>query len=180
MKSELALEQRCRELIGQKIENVQYYGTFEIFENAHSVSRSVYIFTSDRRIHRFGFEDEFSLRWGFGISVKSVVGVFPKDDEEQLHEVQDLWKQRIDSSQIADVRLHWRYIEDSHRVLFHSYGRNDYPQDLELILENGKRIFIGVTRILEGDRCKLFTNHLTVFFDPIQRERMYKDPILWQ
>ncbi|PJZ51429.1 hypothetical protein [Leptospira adleri] len=176
MNRELDLEQRCRRLIGLKVRTVQYYGNFRIFEKTHGVSKAIYWITAEDEIFRFGFEDEFSLRWGFGISVKKVGRIFPDDREEEFRDATLLWK---DSFVIKDVRLHWRYISDSRRVLWHHYSRSDYPQDLELILSEGESIFIGATEILDENKCKLFTNHLTVFFDAKQRERFYENAILW-
>ncbi|MBM9500293.1 hypothetical protein JWG44_08535 [Leptospira sp. 201903071] len=176
MKRELDLEQRCKLLVGSKIQVVQYYGRFRTFEKAHGVSKAIYCITGENEIFRFSFEDEFSLRWGFGISVKKVNRIFPDDREEEFHDVTSLWK---NPCEIVDVRLHWRYISDSHRVLWHHYNRSDYPQDIELFLSSGERIYIGVTEILNENECKLFTNHLTVFFDPDLRERMYESAILW-
>ncbi|RHX83314.1 hypothetical protein [Leptospira stimsonii] len=176
MKKELDLEQRCKELVGLKVQTVQYYGRFRIFENAHGVSKAVYWTTREGEMIRFSFEDEFSLRWGFGISVKKVNRIFPDDREEEFQDVSSLWK---DSFEIKDVRLHWRYIAESHRVLWHHYNRYDYPQDIELILFDGRRMFIGVAEVLGQNKCKLFTNHLTVFFEAEQRERLYESAILW-
>ncbi|MBM9578580.1 hypothetical protein JWG45_15640 [Leptospira sp. 201903070] len=176
MKRELDLEQRCKNLVGSRIQAVQYYGSVRIFEKYHGISKAIYCITDENEIFRFGFEDEFSLRWGFGISVKKVNRIFPDDREEEIHEAGSLW---TDPFEIIDVRLHWRYIGDSHRVLWHHYNRSDYPQDIELVLSDEKRVFIGVAEILNERECKLFTNHLTVFFDPDLRETMYENAILW-
>ncbi|AOP33064.1 hypothetical protein A0128_03835 [Leptospira tipperaryensis] len=176
MKRELDLEQRCRQLVGLKIQTVQYYGRFRTFEKSHGVSKAVYWITAEGEIFRFSFEDEFSLRWGFGISVKKVNRIFPDDREEEFQDVSSLWKNPFE---IVDVRLHWRYIGDSHRVLWHHYNRSDYPQDIELFLSDGERVFIGVTEILNQSECKLFTNHLTVFFDSEQKERFYENALKW-
>ncbi|EMF82687.1 hypothetical protein LEP1GSC188_3085 [Leptospira weilii serovar Topaz str. LT2116] len=172
---ELDLERRCNRLVGLKIENVRYYGQFQNFEYAHGVSEAVYLYSDQKESFRFGYEDEFFLKWGFGISVRNAVRTLLKDEEQETHDVTYLWKEKYNQEdlRVVRVKLHWRYIADSHFVLWHSYSRSDYPQDIELVLSNGKSIFIGVTKILNNGQCKLFTNHLSVFWDFQERENTY-------
>ncbi|MBW0435158.1 hypothetical protein DLM76_19290 [Leptospira yasudae] len=176
MTQELDLERRCNELVGSKIETVRYYGQFQNFESAHGISESVYLFCDQNRIFRFGYEDEFFLKWGFGISVKKTPRILSKDEEEESLEATSLWreKQKTEELRIERVKLHWRYISDSRFVLWHSYNRSDYPQDVELILSNGNSVYVGVTKLLSDGQCKLFTNHLSVFWDAQERERTYE------
>ncbi|MCG6192392.1 hypothetical protein LFX25_03960 [Leptospira sp. FAT2] len=48
-------------------------------------------------------------------------------------------------------------------MLRHSYDRSEYPQDIELILSDGNSVYVGVAKLLSDGKCKLSTNHLSVF-----------------
>jgi len=162
---ELDLELRAREVAGETIAEVCYQqlGWSSTEVSRDSVELAVHLHMRSGRRFRVGWADEFGLHHGPGITVSEVRRI--DRDAGPTHPID--WPART----IRSAMIHWRSVRDALRGSLSTMvaiggdhlRRLDYPQTLQLDLDDGSQIFITAARREDGG-ARGFANHLLVLF----------------
>jgi len=181
---ELALERRAARLEGEVLAAVLYQqlrwsGPAEwAGEGPHSVELAVHLQMASGRRFSITWADELELRHGFGVAVDEVRVLDP--DRGPLHDLSHAspWAGLL-GRRVQRGRVHWRPVERALRsslramVAVHAdhLSRLDFPQTLELELEEAGSVYLAAARLHEGGALG-FTNHLLVLFTRGELERL--------
>ncbi|HEU0036181.1 MAG TPA: hypothetical protein VFQ53_36460 [Kofleriaceae bacterium] len=172
--SELALELRARALVGETIADVAYQHLRwrDGARGAHDdVELAVQLRMASQRRFRIGWADEFGLHHGHGITVSEVRRV----DRDAGPLEPAAWPR----ARIRAATIHWKSIDDALRnslsIMVAIGGdhlrRADYPQTLQLDLDDGSQVFASAARVVDG-QARGFTNHLVVVFSRAELDRL--------
>jgi hypothetical protein len=187
--SEIELEKRVRSFESCTISKIWYQQMEEGTDNYqmkdfHSVDVAIYFETENNKIFRIYWADELGIYHGFGVSIKEIA-VIDKDDGIFMDVSNDNnWKAML-GKRIISTQIHWQNIIDNMRsglvpVLGMGYlRRRDYPQTLEIKLEDGLQFYISVLKITDNNKCIPFTNHLSIFFQKDIIDQYYKPLRKW-
>jgi hypothetical protein len=167
-KDELDLELRARELAGETIADVCYQQLrWSDDVRPHSVELAVHLHMRSGRRFRVGWADEFGLHHGHGVTVSEVRRIDRDAGPVQPGE----WPSR----RIRSASIHWRSVRDALRGGFSTMvaiggdhlRRLDYPQTLQIDLDDGAQIFVTAARREDGV-VRGFANHLLVVFSRVE------------
>jgi len=184
--SELDLEKRARQLVGQSLSAVHYQKagwaepTWEIASHPdlHTVDLSVTLETAKGDRHWISWADEFNLHHGFGVTLKPIK-VVDRDRGMITEMTGDPHWQNLLGQPITAALIHWERIREALRISL-SLGvsicadylrRLDYPQALELVFADGGRVRFDASRMEPNGKKLPFTNNLLVSFSPVSRDR---------
>jgi hypothetical protein len=161
---ELDLELRARELAGETIADVCYQQLrWSDDVPPHAVELAVHLHMRSGRRYRVGWGDEFGLHHGHGITVAEVRRIDRDAGPAQPID----WPART----IRAATIHWRSVREALRgslsIMVGIGGdhlrRLDYPQTLQLDLDDDSQIFVTAAR-REAGGARGFANHLLVLF----------------
>lgn len=165
-------ETQARRLVGQVVQRVRY---FEIESGAGEPA-----WGGDPRFDSldFGLDlltvsgERFRLWWGaefymYGVSVESggpesVEGVRMWDVSETSR-----WRELL-GSRIEDVHVFWSWVSWEEGT---DKGRVQYPQDVKLVFEKDREVYISAFEVSSGDSGLGTMDHITVFFDKAIAQR---------
>lgn len=161
---ELDLELRARELAGETIAAVHYQQLRWSDDVApHAVELAVHLHMRSGRRFRIGWADELGVHHGHGVTVAEVRRI----DRDAGPVAPATWPLRT----IRAASIHWRSVRDALRGSFQTMvaiggdhlRRLDYPQTVELVLDDEARIYITAAR-RGPDGVRGAANHLLVVF----------------
>ena len=174
--TELELELRARQLVGETIEDVQYQQLpwterTAIGEAPHGVE---HLRMASGRRFRIGWADELRLHHGHHVTL-SELRVIDRD-AGPLERAE--WPRRT----IRGASIVWRDVCDALRGSFRTMvgiggdhlRRLDYPQTLQLDLDGTDlaHVFVSAARLVADGSAVGFTNHLLVVFSHDELRRL--------
>ena len=156
-------ETQARQLLGQVVQRVRYC---EIGYESEAPA-----WCGDPRFDSldYGLElltvsgERFPFSWGaefytYGVSLAE--GLPEASESTRVRDVSETsrWRDLL-GKRIEDVRVFWSCVEGT------DIGRVHYPQDVKLVFENGREVYISAFEVWTESRGMGTMDHITVFFD---------------
>jgi len=161
-------ENMIQALVSQRIAKVIYYEIDYAKINVQSVEEPSWNLDSRFDSLDFGLElvmesgDSYKIMWGeefiqYGLSVK--LNVREDTGAMKAWDVTNSVRwQKLIGKKISRVKVFWSWVE-SNSI------RSNYPQDIEIVFENGEQVFISAFEF-RTDGSRFFSmDNITLFFD---------------